>query len=110
MPSGKRARQQRQQAVAAPPPVRSKGGPGAARQASPRTLAIAGGVILVVIIAVVLAVVLSQKSSNGSANGAYDGPTVGVVPGTLAVGSSSNPAALLGAPDVKKLFKGIPQK
>ena len=56
MPSGKRARQQRQAAAAtAPPPVRSKGMGGArARQASPRALAIGGGVVLAIVIAIVL--------------------------------------------------------
>src|SRR4051812_50037505 len=67
MPSGKRARQQRQQAAAAaPPPVRSKGiGGTRARQASPRALAIAGGVVLAVVIAIVLGVVLSGGSGGG---------------------------------------------
>jgi len=65
MPSGKRARQQRQAAAAtAPPPVRSKGPGGVrARQASPRALAIGGGVVLAIVIAIVLGVVLSSGSS-----------------------------------------------
>ena len=109
MPSGKRARQQRQQA--APPPVRSKGAPGlGARQASPRVLAIAGGVVLLVVIAIVLAVVLSGgKSPN---NGSNDGPTISIADGTPTVGSSNqstNPNVLLGAADVERLLKGIPQ-
>ena len=58
MPSGKRARQQRQAAATAvrtPPPVRSKGVGGVrTRQASPRALAIAGGVALIAVIAIVL--------------------------------------------------------
>jgi protein-disulfide isomerase len=92
--------------------VRSKGGPGlGARQASPRALAIAGGVLLLVIVAVVLAVVLSQKSGGsagtGDANG--DGPTLALAPGTPAVGNSSNPNAVLGAADVATMFKGIPE-
>jgi len=99
--------------VAAPPPVRSKGGPGAgARQASPRTLAIAGAVILVVIVAIVLAVVLSKGSGNGSTVGAdpaYDGPIIGIPSGEPAVGSSSTATALPYSSDVAKLFKGIPQ-
>ena len=103
MPSGKRARQQRQQAAAAavrtPPPVRSKGVGGArSRQASPRALAIAGGVVLVAIVAVVLAVVLSSGSSNK--------PTATTFPTT---GSATWPGALLGSTDARKLFKGIPQ-
>jgi|SRR5579871_6809877 len=106
MPSGKRARQQRQQA--APPPVRSKGGPGGARQASPRTLAIAGGVIAFVILAVVLAVVLSNGGSS-SPGTSYDGTTIGVVAGTPAIGSSSGPDALFKAKDVSTLLQGIPQ-
>ncbi|MGH3053807.1 MAG: thioredoxin domain-containing protein, partial [Gaiellaceae bacterium] len=103
MPSGKRARQQRQQAAAAavrtPPPVRSKGMGGArARQASPRALAIAGGVALAVIIAVVLAVVLTGGKKT-TATGDFP-----------PVGSSHAAVALQGAPYVANLFKGIPQK
>jgi protein-disulfide isomerase len=110
MPSGKRARQQRQQAT--PPPVRSKGGTGGfgARQASPRTLAIAGGVVVLVIIAVVLGIVLGSKSSSGgTTDGSGDGPTIHIATGTPTVGSSSSPNALLGAAEVEKLFKNIPQ-
>lgn len=111
MPSGKRAKQQRRQAVA-PPPVRSKGGPGlGARQASPRTLAIAGGAILLVILAVVLAVVLT-KGGNGSATGGDgrgDGPTITIATGTPATGNSSSPSALPHATDVAAMFHGIPQ-
>jgi protein-disulfide isomerase len=110
MPSGKRARQQRQQA---PPPVRSKGGPGlGARQASPRTLAIAGGVVLIVIVAVVLGIVLT-KNSNGGAGTAPpdgDGPTIGIPSGLPAIGNSSRAGAEPSATDVATLFKGIPQK
>ncbi len=111
MPSGKRARQQRQQAAAAPPPVRSKGGPGlGARQASPRTLAIAGGVIVVVIVAVVLGIVLTQKSGGVPVtNGTNDGPTIGLASGMPAVGNASSPSALPYAADVQKLLQGIPQ-
>jgi protein-disulfide isomerase len=103
MPSGKRARQQRQQAAAAavrtPPPVRSKGGGGArARQASPRTLAIGGGVALAVIIAVVLAVVLAGGKKSSTAT--RDFPKIG---------SPHSAVALQGAPYVANLFKGIPQ-
>ncbi len=101
MPSGKRARQQRRQAQT-PPPVRSKGDAGGlgsgfgARQASPRTLAIGGGVIVVVIVAVVLAIVLSSGSSTPSS----------YVPNK---GSSGWVDALSGAKYVKNLFKGIPE-
>ena len=111
MPSGKKAKQQRR--VAAPPPVRGKGGTGGlgARQASPRTLAIAGGVIVLVIVAVVLAIVLSQKSSGSSTgDGQGTGPTIILATGTPAVGSPTGPNAFVDAPDVAALFKGIPQK
>lgn len=84
--------------MAAPPPVRSKGVGGARpRQASPRTLAIGGGVIAVVVIAIVLAVVLggsSKKAQNTN---------------FPAVGSATWPGALQGSTDVRQLFKGIPQ-
>jgi protein-disulfide isomerase len=107
MPSGKRARQQRQQAP--PPPVRSKGTGGlGARRASPRTLAIAGGVTALVIVAIVLGIVLTQNSSGG-VSGTGDGPTIGIATGTPAIGSSSSPSAMQGAADVAKLFNGIPQ-
>jgi protein-disulfide isomerase len=107
MPSGKRARQQRREAadtavsVKSPPRVRSKGGtsrpalPGAPRQASPRALAIGGGIAAIVAIVVVLAVVLGGSKSSG------------VPKGTAQVGSLSN--ALPGAGDVQTLFQGIPQ-
>jgi protein-disulfide isomerase len=102
MPSGKRARQQRQQAAAAartPPPVRSKGVGGArARQASPRALAIAGGVVLIIVLAVVLAVVLTGGKKS-SANG-------GKVP---LRGHHDWSGALLGSTDVYTMFKGIPE-
>jgi protein-disulfide isomerase len=98
MPSGKRAKQMRREAVRTPPPVRSKGAPGA-RQASPRVLAIAGIVVLV-IVAAVLAVVFATKSSGGG-NLAKDVP---------AQGSASWKNALPGATDVRKLFAGIPQQ
>jgi protein-disulfide isomerase len=111
MPSGKRARQQRQQAAASavrtPPPVRSKGLGGArARQASPRALALAGGVALIAVIAIVLGVVLGRGGGGG---GAGDSQTLHLAKGTPAVGSSTGTVALQGAPDVAKLFKGIPQ-
>lgn len=106
MPSGKRARQQRQAAAAtAPPPVRSKGAGGARpRQASPRALAIAGGVVLAIVIAVVLGVVLSGRGGGGSGIVASSD-----LQGLPAVGSQSSAQALPGAQEANDLFKGIPQ-
>jgi protein-disulfide isomerase len=103
MPSGKRARQQRQQAAATavrtPPPVRSKGAGGArSRQASPRALAIAGVVLAVVVIAVVLGVVLGR---GGNKNSSVTVPVRG---------NYTWPNALPGAADVHNLFKGVPEK
>ncbi len=78
--------------------MRSKGGGGArARQASPRTLAIAGVVALAVIIAVVLAVVLSGGNKSSS---------TGPFPTT---GSATWAGALPGAIETRNLFEGIPQ-
>jgi protein-disulfide isomerase len=108
MPSGKRARQQRQAAASAPPPVRSTGGTGA-RQASPKVLAGVGGVILIVIIAIVLAVVLSRNGSSGAYTGSGDAATIKIAAGTPTVGRSTSPDAAQGATDVAKLLKGIPQ-
>jgi protein-disulfide isomerase len=103
MPSGKRAREQRRAAATAvktPPPVRSKGVGGVRpRQASPRALAIAGGVLAVAVIAIVLGVVLGNGGGNS-------GPSTSGLP---AVGNANGPAALPGAPDANNLFKGIPQ-
>jgi protein-disulfide isomerase len=107
MPSGKKARQQRQAAAAAPPPVRSTGGGGGTRQASPKVLGIAGGVILIVIVAIVLGVVLSNRSS-GTSDGSNDGPNISIASGTPKVGNSAT-SVLQGAPEVEKLLKGIPQ-
>ena len=103
MPSGKRARQQRQAAAATagrtPPPVRSKGAAGGARQASPRVLGIAGGVALIVIIAIVLAVVLGSGNSKSSAP-----------PSDLPkIGNAHWSGAEQGAAEANALFKGIPQ-
>jgi protein-disulfide isomerase len=107
MPSGKRARQQRQAAAAAPPPVRSKGPGGAGkRQASPRALAIAGGVALIAVIAIVLGVVLSSSSSSSSGSGTV---TKSDLSGLPATGSATSSAALPGAVAANALFKGIPQ-
>jgi protein-disulfide isomerase len=113
MPSGKRARQQRQAAAAtAPPPVRSKGVGGArARQASPRALAIAGGVVLVAVIAVVLGVVLTggKSSTNSSGGGSGGIVTQSDMVNLPATGNQNAPIALPGAAEANNLFKGIPQ-
>jgi protein-disulfide isomerase len=78
--------------------VRSKGVGGVRpRQASPRALAIGGGVVAVVVIAIVLAVVLGgSNKKNQNVN-------------FPAVGSATWPGALQGSTDVRSLFKGIPQ-
>jgi protein-disulfide isomerase len=79
--------------------VRSKGGGGTrTRQASPRALAIGGGVALAVIIAVVLGVVLTGGKKTSTPPGGF--------PNT---GSAHWAGALQGASYVAKLFKGIPQ-
>jgi protein-disulfide isomerase len=109
MPSGKRARQQRQATkTAAPPPVRSKGAGGArARQASPRALAIGGGVVLVIVIAIVLGFVLaSGGGSNGGGSQVVSTSDMQELPAT---GSATWAGALAGAPAANNLFKGIPQ-
>jgi protein-disulfide isomerase len=108
MPSGKRARQQRRTAAtAAPPPVRSKGVGGArTRQASPRALAIAGGVVLVAVIAIVLGVVLGSGGSGGGSGIV----TKKDLDGLGATGNATSPVALQGAPQANALFQGIPQK
>jgi protein-disulfide isomerase len=105
MPSGKRARQQRQAAAATagrtPPAVRSKGVGGVRpRQASPRALGIAGGVALLVIIAIVLAVVLGSGGSSKT-TAPTDLPKIG---------TDHWAGAEQGAPEANALFKGIPQK
>src|SRR3954452_6503029 len=98
MPSGKKSKQARRAAAAAPPPVRSKGGPGR-RQADPKVLAIAGGVVALVAVAIVLAVVLTGGASSG-----------GKLPsGTPPIGNCST-NGLPGCSDVADLFKGIPQQ
>jgi protein-disulfide isomerase len=107
MPSGKRARQQRQQtAAAAPPPVRSKGVGGRARQASPRALAIGGGIVLAIVIAVVLGVVLSGGSGGSGGGGIVSASDIQDLPAT---GSQSSAGSLPGAAEANNLFKGIPQ-
>jgi protein-disulfide isomerase len=117
MPSGKKSKQMRRAAAtaqatppsvrskggirrrplaAAPPPVVSKGAP-RGRQASPRVLAIGGGVVAVIVVAIVLAVVLGGKASSGIPKGV---PTIG---------SATSAVALPNSADVRQLFKGIPQ-
>ncbi len=83
------------QQVRTPPPVQSKG-TARARQASPRALAIGGGIVAVVAIVVVLAVVLSGGSKSS-----------GLPKNANSVGSLTN--ALPGSSDVAAEFKGIPQ-
>jgi protein-disulfide isomerase len=87
--------------------VRSKGVGGArARQASPRALAVAGGVVVVAIIAIVLGVVLG---SGGGGGGGSNTVTASDIKGLPATGSQTWPGALQGASDANDLFKGIPQ-
>ena len=85
--------------------MRSKGvgGMRGPRQASPRALAIGGGVALVVVIAIVLAVVLGSSGGGGASGGS-------VLKGLPATGSATWAGALDGAPEANDLFKGIPQK
>ena len=92
-----------------PPPVRSKGVGGArARQASPRVLAIVGGVVLVAVIAIVLGVVLSSGGGSSSSNGAV--VSTSDLQGLPSTGNANSAVALDGAPDANNLFKGIPQQ
>jgi protein-disulfide isomerase len=95
MASGKKSKEARRAAAMAPPPVRTKGTPGR-RQADPKVLAIAGGVVAVVIVAIVLGVVLTRGGSNNTA--LKDLPAVG-----------SCTTGLPGCSDVQALFQGIPQ-
>jgi protein-disulfide isomerase len=87
--------------------VRSKGPGGVrTRQASPRALAIAGGVVLVIVVAVVLGVVLSGGSGGSGGGGIVTQSDLQGLPST---GSQSWAGALPGAPEANALFKGIPQ-
>jgi protein-disulfide isomerase len=95
MPSGKKSKQARRTQAKTPPPVQSKGGT-RARQASPRAIAIASGIVALVIVGVVLAVVIGGGKSNS-----------GIPKNHVAVGSLAN--GLPGASDVAAEFKGIPQ-
>lgn len=100
MPSGKRAKQLRREAARTPPPVRSKGAPGA-RQASPRVLGIAALVIVLIGVGVALGVVFGTRGgNNGSA----------LPPDVPKVGSATWKGALQGSTDVRSLFTGIPQQ
>jgi protein-disulfide isomerase len=83
--------------AAAPPPVVSKGSP-RRRQASPRVLAIGGGIVAVIVVAIVLAVVLGSGSASS-----------GIPKGVPNIGSRANAVALPNSADVYQLFKGIPQ-
>jgi len=95
VPSGKKSKELRRTAqVKTPPPVRSAGGRG--RQASPRALAIGGGIVAIVAVVIVLAVVLNGGSKSS-----------GLPKNHAAVGSLAN--GLPGASDVAAEFKGIPQ-
>jgi len=77
--------------------VRSKGAGARPRQASPRVLAIGGGVVALIVIGVVLALVLGR---GGSSSGIPAGtPTIGAVDAN----------ALPGAAEIQSLYKGIPQ-
>jgi protein-disulfide isomerase len=87
--------------------VRSKGVGGArARQASPRALAIGGGIALAIIVAIVLGVVLSSGGGSGNSGGIVSSSDMQDLPAT---GSESWTGAVPGAPEANKLFKGIPQ-
>ena len=84
--------------------MRSKGAGGVrARQASPRALAIAGGIALIAVIAIVLGLVLS--SGGGGSNTVAPSDLNGLPP----IGDATWSGALQGAPDANALFKGIPQ-
>lgn len=90
--------------MTAPPPVRSKGAGGArGRQASPRALAIAGGVVLAIVIAIVLGVVLSSGSASGG-DGIVSSADLAGLPAT-----GNQNSGLPGASEANALFKGIPQ-
>ena len=97
MPSGKKSKQMRRAAQAAPPPVQSKGS-GRGRQASPRVLMAAGGGVAAIVVIVVLAIVLTGGGSG----------TSGIPKNPPTFGSLAN--GLPGAVEVQKMFKGIPQK
>jgi protein-disulfide isomerase len=89
--------------------VRSKGVGGARqRQASPRALAIAGGIVLVAVIAILLGVLLTRGGGSGSGGSGLVSP--GDLQGLPATGSATASSALQGATEANDLFKGIPQQ
>jgi protein-disulfide isomerase len=91
----------------APPPVRSKGVGGVRpRQASPRALAIAGGVAALVVIAIVLGVVLSRGGGTSGGGSVVSSSDISGLPPT---GSATSSVALAGAADANALFAKIPQ-
>ncbi len=98
MPSGKKSKQMRRAAVAAPPPVQSKG-MARRRQANPRVLAIGAGIAVLVVVGIVLGVVLSRSSGSSGA----------LPKGTPTIGNCAR-EGLPGCNEVDTLFKGIPQK
>ncbi len=82
--------------------MRSKGGVRGPRQASPRALAIAGGVVGIAVVAIVLAIVLTRGSSGPSGSKLLaQYPTKG---------SAHSSVALPGAAAANALFQGIPQR
>ena len=98
MPSGKKSKQARRAAASAPPPVRSTGGP-RRRQADPKGLAIAGGVVALVVAGIVLALVFT---GGGSSSGKLPS-------GTPTIGNCAADG-LPGCAEVAALYKGIPQQ
>ena len=97
MPSGKKSKQARRAAASAPPPVRSTGQRG--RQADPKVLAIAGGVVALVVAGIVLALVFT---GGGSSSGKLPS-------GTPTIGNCAADG-LPGCAEVAALYKGIPQQ
>jgi protein-disulfide isomerase len=93
MPSGKKSKQARRAAVSAPPPVVSKGGV-RRRQANPRVLAIAAGVVVLVAVGIGLAVAFSGGGKSATAN----------VP---SIGNAAT--GLPGSTDIADQLKGVPQ-
>ncbi|MGH3008352.1 MAG: DsbA family protein [Gaiellaceae bacterium] len=76
---------------------------------SRRALLIIAAVVVVAGAGIGLGIGLSGGGSSGTTNGTGDTETINLASGTPAVGSSGSAVALQGAPDVAKLFKGIPQ-
>jgi protein-disulfide isomerase len=90
--------------------VRSKGVGGArARQASPRALAIGGGIALAIIVAIVLGVVLSGGNGGGGGGGGGGVVNDSDMSNLPATGSQKWAGAMQGAAEANNLFKGIPQ-